>query len=60
MDELVNLGRGAMLIGLEDTYQFVALAELLATLEETSADDDSDIVLDLVPDAKARRNDGTS
>ena len=54
MDDIVDLGEGAMLIGLPEPYDFTALDRLLAALEKTGAD--QDIVLDLVPDVEGRRD----
>jgi len=54
MDEIIDLGQGAMLVGLPETYNFAALDKLLAALEKTGTD--QDIVLELVPDAEGRRD----
>ncbi|MGB8347395.1 MAG: hypothetical protein WCD86_21090 [Ktedonobacteraceae bacterium] len=54
MDDIVDLGEGAMLVGLSETYNFAALDALLTALEKTGAD--QDIVLDLVPDVEGRRD----
>ena len=44
MDEIVNLGRGAMVIGgLDASYDFATLTTFLTRLEETDADPEQGI-----------------
>ena len=52
MDDVVDLGQGAMLVGLSETYDFTALDALLTALEETSVDRDHDLVLETTPDVQ--------
>lgn len=49
-DDMVDLGQGSMLVGLSETYDFVALDALLTALEQTGAT--QDIVLETTPDVQ--------
>lgn len=50
MHDIVDLGQGAMLVGLPDSYDFSALDALLATLEQAGTE--QEIILETTLDRR--------